>query len=72
MAAFLRPKSFAQERRNLMARRKQETLVLFPDLPPAMVACLTGINGFFLLYSFMHYFLAYFGSRNCLRDIHCD
>jgi cardiolipin synthase len=47
-------------------------LVLFPDLPPVTVVWLTGIDGIFLLYSFIHYFLAYFGSRSCLRDISCD
>ena len=45
-------------------------LVIFPQIHPREFWFLTLTNTSFLLYSFGSYLWAYFGSRNCLRDLH--
>ena len=45
-------------------------LVIFPQIHPREFWFLTLTNTAFLLYSFGSYLWAYFGSRNCLRDLH--
>ena len=45
-------------------------LVIFPQIHPREFWVLTLTNTAFLLYSFGSYLWAYFGSRNCLRDLH--
>ena len=45
-------------------------LVIFPQIHPRECWFLTLTNTAFLLYSFGSYLWAYFGSRNCLRDLH--
>ena len=45
-------------------------LVIFPQIHPREFWGLTLTNTAFLLYSFGSYLWAYFGSRNCLRDLH--
>lgn len=45
-------------------------LVIFPQIHPREFGFLTLTNTAFLLYSFGSYLWAYFGSRNCLRDLH--
>ena len=45
-------------------------LVSFPQIHPRGFGFLTLTNTGFLLYSFGSYLLAYFGPRNCLRDLH--
>ncbi len=43
-------------------------LVLFPQVSPTAVLCLTCMDAAFLLYSFFSYLFAYLGKRNCLTD----
>ena len=45
-------------------------LVSFPQIHPKGFWFLSLTNTGFLLYSFGSYLLAYFGRRNCLRDLH--
>ena len=45
------------------------TLVLFPDMHPAAVEAIALTDGFFLLISFLSYFLAYFGKHTAVQDL---
>ena len=44
-------------------------LALFPTLPKEAVVAITCLDGFFLLFSFLTYFFAYFGKQKKLRNI---
>jgi cardiolipin synthase len=44
-------------------------LAMFPALPKEAVVAITCLDGFFLLFSFLTYFFAYFGKQKKLRNI---
>ena len=44
-------------------------LVMFPTLPYSTVVAVTCVDGFFMLFSFVQYFFAYFGKHKKIHDI---
>ncbi len=45
------------------------TLVLFPNLSGALVEAIAMVDGIFLVVSFVHYFLAYFGRETKVQNL---
>ena len=47
-------------------------LVLFPNVPPAVVDAIAAVDGIFLAISFVSYILAYFGRNTKVQDLKKD
>lgn len=44
-------------------------MVLFPNMNPVFVACITAVDGVFLLVSFAHYIITYFKKSPMIQDL---